>query len=448
MGGLLDLWQQVVVNREAFLPHSICLSVGPVLWLSAISDGIIAISYYSIPFVLLVFAAKRQDLVFRWAFVMFGAFILACGTTHVMHIWTLFQPDYLVAVAINTVTAIISLAAAVALWPLLPRALTFPSPQQLADVNAALNREIAERQAAESVVRSSNVVLERRVEERTAELEAANQALRNEICQRQAVEMELRQAKEQAEQANLGKSKFLAAASHDLRQPIQAMFYFTQALALRLPDERSRGVLADLDRSLLVLKGLLDSLLDVSKLDAGAVTVERRDFPVNELLDRISAEFSPAAEQKGLHLTVMPSHAWVNSDPTLLGRVLQNLVANAVRYTEQGKVLVGCRRYRDSLSIEVWDTGMGIPEDRLNDIFEEFTQLDQGKHERGQGLGLGLAIVRRLCRLLDHQVTVGSRLGMGSHFKICVPLARGWQKATFAGPPAASTSQGWPSAVK
>ncbi len=423
MSSLIDFWRQLFASQQTYLPHAVCLDYGPALWLHAVSDGIIALAYYSIPFALVYFALKREDLRYRWIFGMFGLFILACGTTHFMNIWTLFYPDYLASGAIKAVTAVVSMATAVALWPLLPQALSLPGPRAMEAANAALVREIGEREKAEAMVRASNAVLEQRVRDRTADLERANQALQNEIGQRAAVEQQLRHAKEGAERANLAKSKFLATASHDLRQPVQAMFYFSQALSYRLADEHSSKILADLDRSLEGLKSLLDSLLDMSKLDAGVVVPQAQDFPVNDLLLRAAAEFEPVAGQKGLRLTVMPSSAKVNSDPALLARVVQNLVANAVRYTPQGRILVGCRHRGSCVCIEVWDTGIGIPPDRLAEIFEEFTQVKSVQREEGQGLGLGLAIVRRLCDLLGHRVGVRSQVGKGSLFFVEVPLA-------------------------
>ncbi len=160
----------------------------------------------------------------------------------------------------------------------------------------------------------------------------------------------------------------------------------------------------------------------MSKLDAGVVVPRVETFAVNELLHRAAAEFRPTAGEKQVDLMVVPCRATVRSDPALLGRILQNLVANAVRYTEQGRILVGCRRRGPHLAIEVWDTGIGIPESRLADIFEEFTQLGNAERDRSQGLGLGLAIVRRLSQLLAHPVSVRSQPGKGSVFSVAVPL--------------------------
>src|SRR5215813_14304866 len=172
-------------DTEGFMPHGYCLMWKPsVFWLSLISDAVIALAYYSIPFVLVYFASHRRDLVFRWVFYMFGIFILGCGTTHVMGIWTLWHPDYAVDGLVKALTALVSIATAIMLWPLMPQALALPSPGQLAQANRELNREIGERRQAEAAVRQLNDELERRVEARTVEFEAANERLRREVEER------------------------------------------------------------------------------------------------------------------------------------------------------------------------------------------------------------------------------------------------------------------------
>jgi PAS domain S-box-containing protein len=226
-----------------------------------------------------------------------------------------------------------------------------------------------------------------------------------------------------AERANMAKTKFLAAASHDLRQPVQAIFFFTSVLSHKLKGHAAQSILEDLQSSLDGLNILLDSLLDVSRLDAGLVTPKEAGFSVGAILDRMAVEFLPLARDKGISLRTVSSSAVIRSDPALLSRVVQNLVANAIRYTARGRVLLGCRRRQGELRIEVWDTGIGIPQDRLGEIFEEFTQLGNPERDRTQGLGLGLAIVDRLARLLGHRVEVQSVPGRGSRFTITVPLS-------------------------
>lgn len=230
-------------------------------------------------------------------------------------------------------------------------------------------------------------------------------------------------ARMEAERANVAKTKFLAAASHDLRQPVQAVYFFTSVLSHKLKGHNTKPILDDLQSSLDGLNILLDSLLDVSKLDAGLVLPKETDFSVTALLERVAADFGPLARDKGLRLKVVPSSLMIRSDPSLLARIVQNLVANAVRYTTHGRILLGCRRTKGHAVIQVWDTGVGIPAERTKEIFEEFTQLGNPERDRSQGLGLGLAIVDRLARLLGHSINVRSIPGRGSVFTVDVPLA-------------------------
>ncbi len=248
-------------------------------------------------------------------------------------------------------------------------------------------------------------------------------AIVRDITAHKTTQAALAEAQREAERANIAKSKFLAAASHDLRQPVQALMLLMDTLAERTSDPITRGLLGTMDRALGALKSLLDGLLDVSRLEAGAITPTLRPFPVAELLDRCAANSQPVADQKGLSFRIRPCTAAIVSDPMLLGRVLQNLVENALRYTERGGVLIGCRRRGDHLRIEVWDTGIGIPADQQDDIFEEFVQIGNVSRNRDQGLGLGLAVVRRLSIMLGHRVTLRSAPGRGSMFAVEVPLA-------------------------
>jgi signal transduction histidine kinase/ActR/RegA family two-component response regulator len=221
----------------------------------------------------------------------------------------------------------------------------------------------------------------------------------------------------QLELANLAKSRFLAAASHDLRQPLHALGLFVAQLHGRLRTNERRRIVARIDAALSAMNELFNALLDISKLDAGVLTPSITEFPVAKLLDRVETTFTGAALEKGLSLRVISSSAWVRSDFILLERIVFNLVSNAVRYTSSGGMVVGCRNRDVNLRIEVWDTGPGVPQDQQQNIFGEFYRLGAP----GAGLGLGLAIVDRLCRLLDHSVRLTSILGKGSCFSITVP---------------------------
>ncbi|HJQ59893.1 MAG TPA: hybrid sensor histidine kinase/response regulator [Vineibacter sp.] len=246
---------------------------------------------------------------------------------------------------------------------------------------------------------------------------------------------ELAERNREAERANLAKSRFLAAASHDLRQPLHALNLFVgQLRGDGDPAERGRLV-ARIDAAVADMNELFNALLDISKLDAGVQTPTIADFAVAQLLRRIETSFAVVAREKGLRLRVVSCDALVRSDAILLERILLNLVSNAVRYTSRGGVVVGCRRRDHVLRIEVWDSGVGIPEARQRDIFGEFVQLASPEGDRRAGLGLGLSIVDRLCRLLDHRLQLTSRPGEGSRFSVTVPLTTERPRAQSAADP-------------
>lgn len=227
-----------------------------------------------------------------------------------------------------------------------------------------------------------------------------------------------------AEQSSRAKTRFLASASHDLRQPVHAMTLFVSALARRLAeDEQSQGLIAKINRSLDSVRGLLDSLLDISKLDAGIVHVREERIELRVLLDQIVNEFSGEAEEKGLYLRSAGPMAFVDSDPVLLGQIVRNLTANAIRYTDRGGVLVAARKSGNTARIEVWDTGVGIRSEDQEDVFQEFFQLRNASSDQQGGLGLGLSIVKRTCDLLGCQMQVMSEFGKGSRFVVSLQLA-------------------------
>ena len=231
---------------------------------------------------------------------------------------------------------------------------------------------------------------------------------------------ELRSQKKAADEANVAKSRFLAVASHDLRQPLHSLELFVQALEDTPLPVHAQQLVGNVRRSVDSMEELFDGLLDISRLDAGVVRAREEVIPLADLFERLSFEYATIAQRKGLKLRVMKTSVCVRSDPTLLARILRNLVANAVRYTDRGRVTVGCRRHADTVSIEVWDTGPGIPSDKCAEIFQEFTQLANPERDRRKGLGLGLAIVERLAKLLGHSVLLRSRVGRGSVFAVSV----------------------------
>jgi signal transduction histidine kinase/CheY-like chemotaxis protein len=230
-------------------------------------------------------------------------------------------------------------------------------------------------------------------------------------------------ARATAEAANRGKTQFLAAASHDLRQPLHAMGLFAAALSARAHDVQARHLVSSINASVEALERLFSAVMDISRLDAGAIAPKRSAFALAPMFERLRREFAPLASAKGLRLTVMPTRAWVESDPVLLERIIANLASNAVRYTDRGGAVIGARRRGDAIRLETWDSGIGIPEHERDRIFEEFYQIGAGARRGGKGIGLGLAIIRRLAALLEHTVSVRSRLGKGSCFAIEVRRA-------------------------
>jgi signal transduction histidine kinase/CheY-like chemotaxis protein len=246
--------------------------------------------------------------------------------------------------------------------------------------------------------------------------------------------------KDEAERANVAKSRFFAAASHDLRQPMHALSLFVAALKARNRQPEIEKLIDNVEASTAAMELLFNALLDISKLDAGVIEVNRCHFPVQKCFDDIRSQFAPVATEKGLRLRIRPTAAYAHSDPLLLERILINLVSNAIRYTDQGSVLVACRRRGSALQIGVWDTGRGIPAAQQDNVFQEFVQLANPERDRSKGLGLGLAIVSRLGRLLGHRIDLVSEPGRGSCFSILVPIgspALALPAITASTPPAA-----------
>jgi len=245
------------------------------------------------------------------------------------------------------------------------------------------------------------------------------------ITERKRAADALEFAKQQSQSANIAKSRFLAAASHDLRQPLQTLTLLQVQLARTVEGTKAQGLVSKLAPMLGAMSAMLNKLLDINQIEAGTIRAEKVAFQTGEMFDRLSDEFGVHAEERHLELHVVKSSLAIQSDPRLLEQMIRNLLSNALKYTERGTVLLGCRRRKGALHIEVWDTGVGIPERELYAIFEEYHQLDNAAPERTHGLGLGLSIVRRLGDFLGHRVRVRSRLGKGSVFDIEVPLAAG-----------------------
>jgi Na+/proline symporter/CheY-like chemotaxis protein/two-component sensor histidine kinase len=263
-------------------------------------------------------------------------------------------------------------------------------------------------EAAEALERA-NATLEKRVRDRTEELTRLNS--------------ELALAKSAAEDASISKTRFLAAASHDILQPLNAARLYVTSLVERQNGGEDSRLVENIDDSLEAIEEILGALLDISRLDAGAMTPSITSFKMSDLMRSLEIEFAPIARAKGLRLTFVPCSLPVESDRLMLRRLLQNLISNAIKYTPHGRVLVGCRRHGQSLQIGVYDTGVGIPVLKRGEIFKEFHRLEQGARI-ARGLGLGLSIVERLARVLNHGIALDATVGGGSVFSVMVPTAK------------------------
>jgi Na+/proline symporter/signal transduction histidine kinase/CheY-like chemotaxis protein len=267
--------------------------------------------------------------------------------------------------------------------------------------------DVTDAVLAEEESRRANETLEQRVRERTEELTRLNEALRS--------------AKAEADEANISKTRFLAAASHDILQPLNAARLYATSLVDRDREAGDSTLAENIDASLDAVEEILTALLDISRLDTGAMKPQWSSFRIDELFRQLEREFDPIARNKGLKLTFVPCSLSIRSDRRLLRRLLQNLISNAVKYTPSGRVVVGTRRRGHHLSLQVWDTGLGIPPSKQRIVFREFQRLDQGM-KAARGLGLGLSIVERIGRVLKHPVTLTSEVGRGSVFRVEAPV--------------------------
>ncbi|KQW31809.1 histidine kinase [Rhizobium sp. Root274] len=267
--------------------------------------------------------------------------------------------------------------------------------------------DITARVEADQALKQANETLEQRVSERTAELTRVNHALA--------------EARAAADEANIGKTRFFAAAGHDILQPLNAARLYSSSLVERLGDSEDSALVENIDSALESVESILGAVLDISRLDTGAMKPRFSTVPLNGLLQKIETDFAPMAREKNLKLVVMPTKFSVRSDPTLLRRLIQNLVSNAIKYTPAGRIVVGARRQGDKVVIQVTDSGIGIPSSKFRTVFKEFARLEEGMRT-ASGLGLGLSIVDRIARVLHHPVELASKPGKGTTFKVVMPM--------------------------
>ena len=429
--GLLGLLAWLVDRRGvpgSLLPHGYCFTWDPaLLWTHVVSDSLIGVAYVSIPITLLHLVRKRPDVPFDWIVLLFATFIVSCGATHWIEVWTVWHPDYWLSGMVKAITAAASLLTAAALMLLVPRILAIPTLADLTAAKGALELEVAQRRAVEDELRIERTALEEPVALRTRDLEAAIE--------------QARAARMAAEEASLQKDRFLAKVSHELRTPLQSTLSWSQVLRRAdLDPERAARAADRIMHNVRLQARLIDDLLDISRILSGHLHLDYHEVDVLEVIDRAVDVVRSAALDKGVglaragHLGRAPM---LVTDPARLEQVVWNLLSNAVQASASGgRVLLTVDLTATELLLAVHDDGAGISADDLPHIFEPFRQGD-GKRGGHRGLGLGLAIVRHIVTLFEGSVTAASAgLGLGAEFVVRLPL----QART--GPPAAPGAGG------
>ncbi|HEX8551192.1 MAG TPA: ATP-binding protein [Abditibacteriaceae bacterium] len=417
----MEIWSGLL-DTNGFLPRTQCGPWTPALLrLHLVSDFFIWAAYLAIPCVLIYFASKRRgDLPFQQVFWLFGLFIVACGTTHLLEMVMFFHPVYRLSGVVKLVTAAASWGTVVALKEVVPRALAMRSPE-------VLEREIVERERAEAEVRHLNASLEARVSERTAELERANAALESANAVKDDLLQREKTARLEAEDANRAKDEFLATVSHELRTPLNSILGWSQLLGGGFLDEEAKAeAMQTIERSARSQVQIIDDILDVSSFVMGRINIETQPVILTSVIEASESAVRPTAVAKNIEIQTFlgDDSVMVAGDPNRLQQVVWNLLANAVKFTpKKGRILVQLRREGSRAVVSVSDNGRGIAPEFLPFVFDRFRQADSSSTREYGGLGLGLSIVKNLVELHGGEVRAESAgVGQGATFIVSLPL--------------------------
>jgi signal transduction histidine kinase len=403
-----------------FMPHGHCYLWKPdILWLNVLSDGVIALAYFSIPVTLLYFVSKKRTVPFMWVFVLFGAFIFACGMTHVMGIMTVWDPVYRFEGVVKFITAALSIGTAIFLIPIIPKALSLRSPRELEEANTALEKENTERRRAERELIKARNELEERVLERTAELAQTNEHLKGEIGERELAQRGQRELLKRLESMNLELSDFAHIVSHDLKAPLRAIGSLADWLKEDYAEKLGDNGVETLD----LLKGrvrrmnnLIEGILSYSR----SVGEEERIDEVNlrDLVEEVVEVVSPPGNIK-IELESGPEV--VHCDKTRLEQVIQNLLTNAVKYNdkEEGIIKINCVPEDGYFKFRVSDNGIGIDKKYFDKIFQIFQTL--APRDKSETAGVGLAIVKKIVENYGGSIWLESEVGSGTTFYFTLP---------------------------